>query len=125
MFDELDDALGEWTKQHRARPLMHRLQEAGVPAAVTNSAASLLEDEQLEARGFWQYLERAVVGVQPNPSPPYRIGAELFGIEAPAPTLGQHNEEVLTGMLGLSGADLERLTEIGVIGTRPRMPKEG
>jgi crotonobetainyl-CoA:carnitine CoA-transferase CaiB-like acyl-CoA transferase len=122
--DELEAALAGWTKQHPVRPLMHRLQQAGVPAAATNSAASLLEDEQLETRGFWQYLERAVVGMQPNPSAPYRVGAEPIAIAAPAPTMGQHNREVLMGMLGLSEAEVTRLTDLGVIGTRPRMPKE-
>ena len=36
--------------------------------------------------------------------------------------MGQHNEEVLGGILGLSSGELERLTKLGVIGTRPRMP---
>jgi len=119
---ELDAAIAGWTAKQHGRQLMHRLQGAGVPAAVTNTAADLLHDEQLEARGFWQYLQRDVVGVQPNPSAPYRRGAEAAAIRAPAPTMGQHNEEVLGGILGLGSSELERLTKLGVIGTRARMP---
>jgi crotonobetainyl-CoA:carnitine CoA-transferase CaiB-like acyl-CoA transferase len=37
----------------------------------------------------------------------------------PPPTLGQHNEEVLGGLCGLSDQDLARLASAGVIGTRP------
>ncbi len=120
----LDAALADWCRQQNGRALMHRLQALGVPAAVTNSAADLLNDEQLESRGFWQYLERNFVGVQPNPSTPYRSGTQPMEIAAPAPTLGQHNEEVLGGILGLSQTDLARLTDLGVIGTKPRMPKK-
>ena len=33
--------------------------------------------------------------------------------------VGQHNEEVLGGILGLSTQELERLTAAGIIGTEP------
>lgn len=120
--DELDEALAKWTKPQQGRELMYLLQSNGVPAAVTNSAATLLHDDQLNARGFWQYRDRAVVGRQPNPSAPYRKGAQPIEITTPAPTLGQHNHEVLQGILGLSDAELARLVQLGVIGDRPRMP---
>jgi crotonobetainyl-CoA:carnitine CoA-transferase CaiB-like acyl-CoA transferase len=122
---ELDAALASWTRNQAGRELMHRLQGAGIPAAVTNSAATLLDDEQLQASGFWQYVPRAFVGAQPGPSAPYRTGAQPLPITAPAPTLGQHNQEVLGGILGLTAQDLDRLSELGVIGTRPRMPSGG
>ena len=104
---ELDTAIANWMRGQDGRVLMHRLQAVGVPAAVTNTAADLLEDEQLESRGYWQYLERAVVGMQPNPSAPYRPGSDASPIRLPAPTLGQHNEEVLMGELGLSLSGLQ------------------
>jgi crotonobetainyl-CoA:carnitine CoA-transferase CaiB-like acyl-CoA transferase len=122
-LEALDGALTDWCNRQDGRALMHRLQAVGVPAAVTHSAAGVLADEHLQARGFWQYLERAVVGLQPNPSAPYRVGARPIEVAAPAPTLGQHNQEVLGGILGLSQGDLERLTGLGVIGTKPRMRK--
>jgi crotonobetainyl-CoA:carnitine CoA-transferase CaiB-like acyl-CoA transferase len=37
----------------------------------------------------------------------------------PAPTLGQHNEEVLGGELGLTSDQLTALAERRVIGTQP------
>jgi crotonobetainyl-CoA:carnitine CoA-transferase CaiB-like acyl-CoA transferase len=40
-------------------------------------------------------------------------------IHSPAPTLGQHNREVLSGILGLEARDLDDLEERQVIGTRP------
>lgn len=122
--DALDAAIGAWTEHREASDVMHRLQAAGISAAPTMGGGALVHDPHLVERGFWQWLDRAVVGRQPNPSPPYRIGDEPFPIASPAPTLGQHNEEVLGGMLGLDEADLNRLTELGIIGTRPRMRGE-
>lgn len=123
-LEDLEAALGTWTKPQTGRELMHQLQAAEVPAAVTNSAASLLNDEQLKATDYWQYLQRAYVGLQPNPSAPYRMGTAPTEITAVAPTLGQHNEEVLVGILGLAQVDLLRLAQLGVIGTQPRMRKK-
>ena len=97
-------------------------------AARVSHPLDVLTDEHLAARGFWQWIERAVVGLQPNPSAPYRIVSEPGRTEAltirqASPTLGQHNAEVLTGLLGLSTDELKILEADGVIGSIPRMPK--
>lgn len=120
----LDRAIASWCRDQDGRQLMQQLQAAGIPVAVTNTTADLLNDAQLEARQFWQYLDRPFVGLQPNPSAPYRVGTSPIALQAPAPTLGQHNAEVLGGVLGLSTEELKQLEELGVIGTRPRMPSK-
>ena len=101
---------------------MYILQGAQIPAASTHSMSSLLNDPHLNSRNFWQWLDRAVVGNQPNPSAPFNINGKRLAIKTPAPTLGQHNHEVLTGILGLKQAELDRLEEIGIIGSKPKMP---
>ncbi|MFU8814842.1 MAG: CaiB/BaiF CoA transferase family protein [Pseudomonadales bacterium] len=122
--DELDQAITAWTRPQRAHSLMQQLQAASIPAAATHAASTLLHDPHLTARGYWQWLERAVVGNQPNPSPPYRDGSDPIPIRTVAPTLGQHNREVLGGILGLDEEALAALEAGGVIGDRPRMPHE-
>ena len=100
---------------------MYVLQEARIPAASTQNVSSLLNDPHLNSRNFWQWLDRAIVGNQPNPSAPFYVNEKRLKIKTPAPTLGQHNEEVLTDILGLKQNDLDRLKDIGIIGTKPRM----
>ena len=121
--DALDAAVAAWTRAEDYRELMHRLQGARVPAAAVYDMRDVLADPQLAARGFWQMTERAYVGVQPGPAPPYRSADAPYRIETPAPTLGQHNRRVLGELLGLDAAELERLARDGVIGDRPVMPK--
>ena len=119
---ELDQELAAWTAEQDGKALMATLQKAGIACAVVNSALDLLDEPQLEARNYVQWLERAVVGNIPHPSTPYRPGAEPLPIRMPTPTLGQHNREVLGGILGLSDGELAELEARGIIGTKPRLP---
>ena len=122
--DALDAVLAARTTLHDGMALERRLASAGVPAAVLRNTLDVLYDPHLEARGYWQWRERAYVGNQPNPSAPFRPVADdgasrPYAVEWPAPTLGQHNREVLTRLLGLSADELDALERDHVIGTEP------
>jgi crotonobetainyl-CoA:carnitine CoA-transferase CaiB-like acyl-CoA transferase len=55
----------------------------------------------------------------PLPSLPFRYSSVDRWLRTPAPTIGQHNESVLGGILGLSPDELRELEAEGVIGSRP------
>ena len=120
--DELDRALAAFTAEQVAELLTATLQAAGIPAGHAASGLELGLDPHLTARGFWQLMERPYVGEIPHPAPPYRVGERPFDIDSPAPTLGQHNREVLGELLGLSDADIDDLERQGIIGDKPRLP---
>lgn len=122
--DDLDRTLAARTTLHDGLSLERRLTSAGVPAAVLRNTLDVLYDPHLDARGYWQWRERAHVGSQPNPSAPFRPVTDdgesrPYAVEWPAPTLGQHNREVLTRLLGLSEDELKVLERDEVIGTEP------
>jgi crotonobetainyl-CoA:carnitine CoA-transferase CaiB-like acyl-CoA transferase len=117
---ELDTAITSWATDVEAEDAAARLRAAGVAAARVGLPDDLLTDPQLITRGFWRTVNHPVIGQHVAPGLPFRSAAAAGpGEELPAPTLGQHNEEVLTGLLGLTPDDLRTLTEQGVIGTRP------
>lgn len=120
--DALEAALSAWTESHEPGALMTRLQDHGIPAGHVRAGLELVTDPQLVAREFWPLLERDHVGEQPHPSPPYRTASAPFGIERPAPTLGQHNHEVLSALLGLDATEIAALERDGIIGTKPVLP---
>ena len=121
--DLLNKELAEWTSKKDKKELMKELQRAGICASVLNNSSELLKDPQLLDRNYVQWLERDFVGTIPHPSAPYRPGKEPIPIYKPAPTLGQHNKEILGDLLELSDADLAELTSEGIIGTKPRLPE--
>jgi crotonobetainyl-CoA:carnitine CoA-transferase CaiB-like acyl-CoA transferase len=49
------------------------------------------------------------------PGAPYRFTQTPWRIERPAPMLGQHNQEILSGRLGFSGVDLTDMRRTGII----------
>ena len=71
------------------------------------------------ARGFFETVEHPVAGDPPVPGLPWRSRGVDRWIRRPAPTLGQHNHEVLGGRLGLTPDELATLEADGLIGTRP------
>jgi crotonobetainyl-CoA:carnitine CoA-transferase CaiB-like acyl-CoA transferase len=96
------------------------LQERGIPAApVADPRAASLHPQHV-ARGFFEEVEHAVVGRQPIPTVPFRYASVPRWLRRAAPTLGEHNRELLAGLLGLADADLAALESSGIIGTRPR-----
>lgn len=119
--DELDDAIADFTADRVAEVLMSELQARGVRAGCVASGLELATDPHLASRGFWKLMEREHAGVLPHPAAPYRVGEKPFDIDRPAPTLGQHNRELLGGLLGLSDAELDDLEREGIIGTAPRL----
>ena len=119
--DELDAAIANFTADQVAEVLMLDLQAVGVRAGYVASGLELATDPHLAGRGFWKLMARDHVGVLPHPAAPYRVGEEPFDIDCPAPTLGQHNRELLGDLLGLSDAEMDDLEREGIIGTKPRL----
>ncbi len=120
---ELNHSLAQWTANQHSPALMQQLQDLGITAATLHDGLALLNDKQHDARGYMQWLDRAFVGKQPHPSLPFRNGSEPSALKNPAPTLGQHNKEVLGGILGLNDAELEKLKLDGIIGDTPRLSR--
>jgi crotonobetainyl-CoA:carnitine CoA-transferase CaiB-like acyl-CoA transferase len=103
---------------------MNALQAAGVASGVARLPIELLKDPQLLARGFIQEIDRAFIGRHPQPSMPFRETGRPFAIRNPPPTLGEHNREILAGILGLSDAEIDRLAHDGIIGTEMLMEEQ-
>jgi len=121
---EIEAAIAAWTAAREPDAAMKELQAAGIAAGVARLPIELLQDPQLHARGFIQYVDRAFIGKHPQPSMPFRESSKPFAIRSAPPTLGEHNCEILGGLLGLSEAEIIKLTRDGIIGTEMLMDEE-
>ena len=118
--DRIDEQIGEWVSTNDAELVVDRLRTAGVPAVIAVDHRRASFHEQMVARGFFETIDHPVVGAHPTPTMPFRYGSVPHWLRAPAPTIGQHNEEILGGLLGHDAQELASLETAGVIGTRPQ-----
>ena len=117
--DDIDRHLAEWTAEQDAEALAHSLRTRGLAASRVISPARVLESSpQLASRGYFETPDHPVVGAMPLPSLPFRYASVERWLRTSAPTLGQHNEDVFSQILGLSSQEQQDLKELGVSGTR-------
>ncbi len=111
-WDELKSVLESAFSTKTSAEWMELLAD-DVPIAPINNIAEALDDPQVHLRNMVVEVDHPLVGKYKMPGNPVKMGQEeVFG---PAPTLGQHNQEVLGGLLGCSDAELESLQEKGII----------
>jgi len=116
--DELDRHLAEWCAARPAADLVSTLWGAGVPVADVLAPAETQHVPQLLARGFIEDVEHPVTGTSLHYGYPVRFSAGPHRLHRrPAPTLGQHNREVLVDLLGVSEEEVDELEADGVVGT--------
>ncbi|MBB4376351.1 crotonobetainyl-CoA:carnitine CoA-transferase CaiB-like acyl-CoA transferase [Bradyrhizobium sp. SBR1B] len=114
---DIENAIEAWTRTRNADQAMLELQRVKVASGVARHPIDLLQDPHLRSRAFLQNLERPFIGAHLQPSMPIREGEDPYTLRAAAPTLGQHNSEILTGLLKLSDSDVAELAREGIIGT--------
>ncbi len=120
----IEIAIEKWTLARGPQEAMSEMQAVKVAAGVARLPIDLLNDPHLKSRAFLQEIERAFVGLHPQPSMPIREGGRPYAIRTAAPTLGEHNGEILSELLGLSEAEIVQLAREGIIGTAMLSQKE-
>jgi crotonobetainyl-CoA:carnitine CoA-transferase CaiB-like acyl-CoA transferase len=114
-WDALKPLMLNWTMEHTMEEIYRISQEKGAPIGAVYTAKEILNSRQLAARGFIVQSEHQECGNLKYPDAPYKFSGIPFEEPAPAPFLGQHNEEIYCGRLGYSKHDLVKLKQGGVI----------
>jgi len=118
--DFIDARLAERLAGADLNPTVAKLIEAGVPVAPVVGSPTVIDNPALRARNFFQTIEHPLCGPLPYPRPPISaLDGNTHLIDRPAPLLGEHNTEILHGILGLSPQELADLEADGVIGSWP------
>ena len=116
--DRIEVAIRHWTMTVRPDLAMVTLQAHGVPAGTARLPMDLAGDPHLMQVGHWQPAVRPFMGPHLLPAVAYREGRSTmpYAITRLAPTLGQHNAEVLRELLGLSDVEIDELRAAEIIG---------
>jgi crotonobetainyl-CoA:carnitine CoA-transferase CaiB-like acyl-CoA transferase len=120
--DYIDQSIAQWTSQLGKFEVMERVQGAGVPAGAVFDSRDTNLNPHYKARGFLEvvdYPEERQMGKRVLMGRPWRLSKTPLSIKEPAPTLGQHNREVLQDILGYSEARYQELEQAGIISNKP------
>ena len=94
---------------------MHLLQKAGVAAAPSLSNKALFEDPHLKDRETFMQVDHPFLGKDWVLSPPFRLSETPASIRRHAPLLGEHDQQIFEGLLGMSPGEIEKLKQEQVI----------
>ncbi|MFK7895810.1 MAG: CaiB/BaiF CoA transferase family protein [Myxococcota bacterium] len=115
----IDEKVASWAAGQELDHAVSALVARGIPAAGVWDARIQSKHPQFAARGFYEDLEHPVVGTHGYCRPPFKFATIDRWNRTPAPKMGEHNHELLTEM-GLSEAEIAKLAEDEVIGTKPK-----
>jgi crotonobetainyl-CoA:carnitine CoA-transferase CaiB-like acyl-CoA transferase len=106
--EKIDKALADWCAQHSSREIIDTLEEARVPVGPIYSVQDMMDDPHYNARGMFETVEidgkpLKIPAIMPKLS---RTPGET---QWPGAAIGEHNNEILGGLLGLSDEEIAAL----------------
>jgi crotonobetainyl-CoA:carnitine CoA-transferase CaiB-like acyl-CoA transferase len=110
--DYINAQVTSFTSRFRKEDLAELFQKNGIPGLPVNSPSDFMKDPHIQARGFFSTVTHPVLGTFQQPGNCFMVDGARSG-PLPAPTLGQHNNEVLCGELGLSAGEVAALAADG------------
>jgi len=101
LMDEFARRTVRWWLEH--------LEAVGVPCGPINDVAQAMANPQVLARGMRVDLPHPTAGYVPMVGNPIKMSETPVAFKDPPPTLGQHTDEILKGLLGLDDKAIELL----------------
>jgi crotonobetainyl-CoA:carnitine CoA-transferase CaiB-like acyl-CoA transferase len=115
--DLIDATIEAWTRSRSAEAAAAALCAGGVPAAAIAEAHHLDRLPEVRARGLYELVDHTVLPTLPIVGYPARFEAGPHRVHRRrSPLFGEHNREILEGLLGLSPEEVDALEQQGVIG---------
>jgi formyl-CoA transferase len=101
---ELDVVIARWTATLNTRELLDLLEKHGVPSGLIYRTADMLVDPHFSAREAIVSTSHPRFGTLRMQNVAPRLSASPGSIRTPAPEMGQHNDEIFRGLLGIDPA---------------------
>jgi len=113
--EETDALIAGWTQTLGKMEVFAIAQRHRIPLAPVRDVGEVMHDPHMHERGFLEEIEHDEIGRLVVPNSPLRFHGADPPHATPSPKLGQHNDEVYGGWLGLSEAEIAELKESGAI----------
>ena len=113
--EELFPILAQIMRQRSTDQWVAALEDIGVPCGPVNTVDKVASDPQVLAREMIVEVEHEKTGTIGIPGVPIKLSKTPGRVDAPAPNLGEHSEEILSELLGMQTDEVNRLKQQGVV----------
>ncbi len=114
--DTLAAQLADWTRPQEKWALARALQAAGIPAAAVAKPQERIDDDaNTREFGLWPTVTHSKIGQVRVDGLPVHLSKTDWKIERGAPCVGEHTDQVLRELLGLSGDEIAKLRAEGIV----------
>ena len=112
--DYINAQVTSFTSRFMKEDLAELMQKNGIPGLPVNSPSDFMRDPHIQARGFFNTITHPILGSFQQSGNAFMVDGKRTG-PSPAPVLGQHNQEIFCGELGMDQRNFETLRADGVI----------
>jgi crotonobetainyl-CoA:carnitine CoA-transferase CaiB-like acyl-CoA transferase len=114
-MDETDALVGAWTRTLPKMELFARAKALRVPCAPVRTAPEVMHDPHMHARGMLEHVDHPELGDIVVPTTPLRLHGLPPVASRASRRIGEDNEAVYGGWLGLGAAEIAALKAEGAI----------
>lgn len=106
----------EWTRKYTVAEVVDIILGKGIPAGPINNVKQIVEDAHIrDYREMFVDIEHPTIGPMIVNGNPVKLMDMMPRINCPAPILGQHNDEVLKKIAGLTDEEIKEVKEKRII----------
>ena len=114
-YEVLEPILNEAMKARATSEWIAEFEAVNIPCGPVNSIDQVAADPQVADRGMIAEVRHASAGNFKVVNTPIKFSRTACGVEKACPDLGEHTEEVLKDLLGMTAREIRRLREAGVV----------
>jgi CoA:oxalate CoA-transferase len=111
----LQEEIEKITTQYTVKEVGEMMDRERVANSPIFNIKQVVEDPQLEDRGYFVEVEHPVIGRAKIPGIPFKLSETPGRVERPSPLVGEHNEFILGKYLNIDKEELKKLKEEGAI----------
>ncbi len=112
---EIDSIIGDWTRTKKCVEVLELMEEFSVPAGLIYRAPEMLEDPHFQAREAIVSVPHPDFGELKMQNVAPKLSRTPGRVRSPSPSLGQHNDDVYRGLLGMNAERYAQLKTAKVI----------
>jgi CoA:oxalate CoA-transferase len=114
-LDEVNEIVTSWTSRLNKQEAAAQARQFRIPCSPVRDVSEVMHDPHMHGRGMLEWVDHPDLGKVVLPTSPIRLHDTAVAAAVPSPHLGQYNDEVYGGWLGLNADEIEALREQGII----------